>query len=210
MNCLGLLLLLLVAPYKYFCQCFIWVKTDSLCSVNIHPSRVEACLSVGWFKYLPGLWIPNGVQDRRGGLRCLAQTNGDVSVYVRQQSFKFCGSLYQLLGTTQEKRMEWRITWPKGAGAAAKAAAWICLWWSLKRNKIKKCCLFLTAFCNLCICNMRWVLWRTAPQCGLCKQVREWPQHWHSLCLPLQVTRAASWRVFADAKPIFSGVSHHL
>lgn len=41
---------------------------------------------------------------------------------------------------------------------------------------------------------MRRVLWRAAPQCGLCKQVREWPQHWHSLCLPLQVTPAGSRR----------------
>lgn len=80
--------------------------------------------------------------------------------------------------------VEWWITWPEGTGAAA---AQICSWCECC-NEIKlKCCLFLTAFCNLCICNMRWVLWRTAPQCGLCKQVREWPQHWHSLCLPVQV-----------------------
>lgn len=109
-----------VAPYKHFCQCFIWVKTDSLCSVNIHPSLVEACLSVGWFKYLPGLWIPNGVRDRRGGLRWLTQTNGDVSVYVWQWSFKFCSSLRRLLGRAQEKHKEWWITWPKGAGAEGK------------------------------------------------------------------------------------------
>lgn len=47
MNCLGLLLLLLVAPSKYFCQRFTQVKTDSFCSVNMHPSLVQACLSVG-------------------------------------------------------------------------------------------------------------------------------------------------------------------
>lgn len=49
--CLGLLLLPLSAPYKYFCQCFICAKTASLCSVNIHPSLPAwACPSVGWFK----------------------------------------------------------------------------------------------------------------------------------------------------------------
>lgn len=35
------------------------------------------------------------------------------------------------------ERTEWWITWPEGAGAAARAAAWICLWWLLKRNQIK-------------------------------------------------------------------------
>lgn len=38
------------------------------------------------------------------------------------------------------KCREWWITWPKGAGAAARATAWICLWWSLKRNQINVVC----------------------------------------------------------------------
>ena len=33
--------------------------------------------------------------------------------------------------------MEWWRTWAEGAGAAERAAAWIYLWWLLKRNKIK-------------------------------------------------------------------------
>lgn len=30
--------------------------------------------------------------------------------------------------------------------------------------------LFSTAFCNLCICNMRWLFRRPAAECGLCQQ----------------------------------------